>query len=205
MGAGNARLAAELLQFSHIDALISWGTATALTNLDSGDLVLPECIIASDNTEYRADPDWHAHFSGCLADLSITIHTGNIADAGKLLRTPEQKNILYRKTGAIAADMESAAILKVARENRLPCLVIRSIIDRNCDSIPGVITRSTDQYGTPDIGTLLREIFCEPSALLQLAVLSRAMARASRTLRTVSRCFQEDSRRSVSDRSLQMS
>ena len=187
----NARKAAELLQFEHVDALISWGTATALTNLDSGDLVLPEYIVVNNKTRYRTDPAWHEQFSSCLSNLPITTHTGNIADTEYFLETPAQKSNLHKNTGAIAADMESAAILMVANENKLPCLVIRSIVDRDCDSLSRVITRNTDLYGMPDFGNLLADIIYKPVLVLQLTTLSCAMIKASRTLRVVARQFRD--------------
>ena len=71
---------------------------------------------------------------------------GRIADSQTMVATPAARAALAAKTGAIAVDMESAAIAKVAAERGIPFAAIRVITDGPGDTM--VI--DWDRYRRPD-------------------------------------------------------
>ncbi len=58
MGVDKARIAAQTLLEQNVSALVSWGTAGALTeNIQSGDLLLADSIVANDGNKYSFDTE----------------------------------------------------------------------------------------------------------------------------------------------------
>ncbi len=67
-----------------------------------------------------------------LADGSLSgirCRVGRIATGDEFVASDERRLQIAAATGALAADMESAAVAQVCHMNELPCLVIRSISD----------------------------------------------------------------------------
>jgi adenosylhomocysteine nucleosidase len=175
--------AAEIMLFQKIDGLISWGIAGALTEeLHSGDVVLPEYIHTETGDKYKTDTVWHCNLKKKLESTIIALHTGMLAETGSVLETREQKADLHKHTGAIVADMESAAIMRVAHKNNLPFVAVRSVIDEAHDVIPAELTRHIDIFGTLDISGLITEFFYRPRLVIDGYSLFRAMKSARVTL-----------------------
>ncbi len=187
IGAKNAAKAAQYLLNQNIEGLISWGTAGALSaQLKSGDLVLPDTIQAANGQRYQADNTWLDQLQSALDRVSIEAHRGLLVETNAVLNSGLEKSALSAKVaGAIAADMETAAIMKIAHQHGIPVIAIRSIVDQIDDQLPVEILRHTDQFGTPRILNILREIIRKPQLLGHLIRLSGAMRAATRTLRSV--------------------
>ena len=187
IGAKNATKAAQYLLYQDVQGLISWGMAGALSaQLKSGDLVLPDIIQSTNGKRYLADNTWLNQLQSALNRVSIKVHRGLLVETNSVLDSGMEKSAMKdRIAGAIAADMETAAIMKIARENGIPAIAIRSIVDQIDDQLPVEILRHTDQFGTPRILNILREIIRKPQLLAHLVRLSGAMRAATRTLRSV--------------------
>jgi adenosylhomocysteine nucleosidase len=71
---------------------------------------------------------------------------GRITDSQTMVATPDARARLAALTGAIAVDMESAAIARVARERGIPFAAIRVVTDGPDDTL--VI--NWDRYRRPD-------------------------------------------------------
>ena len=71
---------------------------------------------------------------------------GRIADSQTMVATPEARARLAALTGAIAVDMESAAIARVAKERGIPFAAIRIITDGPGDTL----AINWDRYRCPD-------------------------------------------------------
>jgi nucleoside phosphorylase len=81
-----------------------------------------------------------------LINASPPAIRGRIADSQTMVATPEARARLAALTGAIAVDMESAAIARVARERGIPFAAIRVVTDGPDDTL--VI--NWDRYRRPD-------------------------------------------------------
>jgi adenosylhomocysteine nucleosidase len=186
IGPVSAMHAAELMLFHKVDGLISWGTAGALIDdIRSGDLILPDSIQTERGDKGKVDAVLHNRIRQKIGSTFTSVHTGVLAETRTILETPEQKTALHRKTGAIAADMESGAIMKVARENNLPFVAVRSVVDEAREGIPAEFSRHTDIFGTPDITGLMTEFLCKPELVIYSYRLFIAMRAALSTLRKI--------------------
>lgn len=183
IGSVAAGKAAEILLFENIDCLISWGTAGALIDeVHTGDLILPEYIHAESGEINKTDSVCHCNLKNKLGSGIATVHTGTLAETRSVLENPEQKTDLHRKTGAIVADMESAAIMRVAQNNNLPFIAVRTVVDESHAVIPAELIKHIDIFGTPDIPGLITEFFYRPRLIRNSYSLFRAMNTALETL-----------------------
>lgn len=186
IGAERARTAARiLLDKKEVKGLISWGTAAGLDPaLSCGTLLLPEAIL-SDSTVLPVHASWQQQAAERLHWLKPLLP--RLADSPALLTTSEAKRELRHQTGAAAADMESAAIARVARDKKVPFLCVRVIIDTANETIPPVLPGLLDQNGRLRFPALLQTLLLQPALLLDLCRLGRRFNRASQRLRAVAR------------------
>ncbi len=186
-GAGpkRAHQAARRLLDQNVDALISWGCAGALeAGLQPGHLVVPERIVSADDEVFVPDPSWHQAFLETIPP-SLKHHTGTLLESLTVIKTADEKGRLQRATGALAIDMESAAIARLAKAEHLPFLVIRSIADHASMTFPEAINRSLNPRGDVNIGPLLGELLRRPQDLKGLIQLGRSFSLAMTTLKRV--------------------
>lgn len=188
IGAHHAEAAVKALLQLKIKALISWGTAGALSpELRSGDLLLPEKILTGDGTCIVTDKPWLERIRNTLQQTAITIHSGPLTDTKEILSAVTQKQELHARTGAIAADMETAVIMKNAALEKIPCIAIRSVVDEADMAMPESLLRHIDSMGRPEPAGLLLEMCRSPRLLGTLWRLGLAMHRATSTLKAVAR------------------
>jgi adenosylhomocysteine nucleosidase len=188
MGEDNAHSAAQKLLKLNISTLVSWGTAGALTeNIQSGDLVLADNVVANDGDRYSFDAEWNKYIINELSNTSLKIHHGMIAHTGQVLTTAEDKKRLHGDTNALSVDMESLAIARIANEEKLPCVSIRAIVDEASQCIPEAIIKHTDTFGRPSLFPLVSSLIRNPGLIAELIKLGAAMRAATTSLNTVAR------------------
>ena len=188
MGEDKARIAAQTLLEQNVSALVSWGTAGALTeNLQSGDLLLADSIVENDQNKYSFDAEWNKHIANDLNSTSIKIHHGMISHTQQVLATSEDKKKLHSQTNAMAVDMESLAIAQIANKEKLPCVSIRAIVDEASQCIPEAVIKNTDTFGRPALIPLFFSLFRNPGLITELIKLGTGMKAATTTLNTVAR------------------
>lgn len=188
IGAEHARSAAQRLLQLRIQALISWGTAGALSpQLHPGDLLLPEKILNRNGKTMTADTAWLRRIRQSLPQSILTLHSGVLTETREILGSVAQKRELHARTGAIAADMESAAIMETAASAGIPGIVIRSVVDDAGTTLPEGVLQHIDNLGRMDLAGLIIEICRSPRLLGTLWRLGCAMRRATATLRSVAR------------------
>jgi len=188
MGAKRATRAARQLIEHGVDSLVSWGTSAALVEeLKAGDLVLPDRVHGHGGREYTTDIRWRDSIRHCVYETVSGCHVGGLAETLGILRTVHEKTGLHQCTGAICADMETAAILAAAGKAGLPAIAVRSIIDEWHVVLPEPLTRHVNDYGEPDLHRLVMSIFLNPVLVPRIMRLAGAMQKAGRTLDMVRR------------------
>jgi len=186
IGRDAAAAAARTLLGLNIEALVSWGTAGALSPvIRSGNLLLPEKILTADGRFFETDKAWLARIKQTLQPASLTIHTGHMTETREILTGAAAKQALHLRTGALAADMESAAIMENASAGRVSCIAIRTVVDEASMSIPEPVIRNMDRYGRPQLAGLIWGIFRSPRFIGELYRLGTAMHKAMATLRVL--------------------
>ncbi len=86
-------------------------------------------ISGINKVQLPADPDLCGQLSACATVLGIRTETGVIASGDQFISSSERKDAIVKTFGAIACEMEGAAIGQVCYVNRVPFCVLRAISD----------------------------------------------------------------------------
>ena len=189
-GAGpiNAGKSANFLIGKGVDGLISWGCAAALSSdLNPGDLVIPEQILSEQRLAFSTDKAWLQHLRQCLLPEKLTLTTGSLAESSRIVADSGEKQLTYRQTGAVALDMESAAVIKAAQQANIPCLAIRAIVDPAGMDLPRAVVQSLNAQGRTELPKLLRFLLTHPWEIPALIKLGLNFNAARKTLKIVAK------------------
>jgi len=180
-GADRAEQAARYLVREGVDALVSWGVAAGLDpSLAPGTLLLPERVLAANGDCYSLTGAWHTRAVEHTVDAAPVL--GPLAETVSLLPGPSAKAALQARTGAIAADMESAAVVRVARDSRLPVLVVRAVLDAADVTLPEAWSRVAGPDGGLRPGAVIAAA-ARPALWKDGLALARCRRLAARSLR----------------------
>ncbi len=89
----------------------------------------PGYIFSLDEVYMPADAAASAKLLSCAESLGINCETGVIASGDQFIADPDKKERIVSAFGAIACEMEGAAIAQVCRSSGVPFAVIRAISD----------------------------------------------------------------------------
>ncbi len=186
-GSKNAIRAAELLVLNGASQLISWGCAAALSqDLKPGDLVLADALVTSDGRHINTSRVWLDAAKNHLPD-NLSIYTGTLAESEHLVSSSQEKQRIHKETTAIALDMESAAIARVAEQYGLPFLILRAIADPATMNLPRAVSYALNADGDVALSKLLLFLAGHPGELPGLIKLGLHFQAAKKTLLTVAR------------------
>ncbi|MDH3671829.1 MAG: phosphorylase [Gammaproteobacteria bacterium] len=186
MGAERARQAARSLLDAGATALLSWGTAGGLDPaLRPGDVVLPVTVVPSAGVGLAVDAAWHMRLCRCLAGYNI--NTGLLIQSPRVMAEPADKAELFQNTGAVAVDMESAAIAQVCNDSNKPFMVVRAIADPAGRSIPAAVVKAMDVNGRVSLSALGLAAIGRPQLLTALLQLHKDSRAAYATLSRIAR------------------
>ena len=192
IGPRRADLAARSLLEKGAAALLSWGSAGGLApKLSPGSLILPRIVIASNRSFYYVDASWHRDLCNRLKG-QVHFHTEPLAESATVVCSPSEKTALYRQTGAIGVDMESAAVAAVAREEGVPFMVVRAVADSANTTVPYSTVNAVDGFGRLNLLKLIRGLVKHPTELFALVRVGRNYRAAQRSLETAARLIGND-------------
>ncbi len=192
-GAGpiNADRAARQLIAMGANRLISWGCAAALApQLKPGDLVIPEQVLSEQQIAFNTDCQWSHHVRRLLP-TTLCIATGNLVESSHIVAGSIDKQRIHSQTGAVALDMESGAVLKVANQADLPSLVIRVIADPVTMDLPQAVVQAMNDQGKFELHKLLQFLLTHPWEIPALIKLGLHFSSAQKTLKTVAKQLSE--------------
>jgi adenosylhomocysteine nucleosidase len=154
-------------------ALLSFGIAGALSpHLAAGTLLLPHAVIGEDGARQPVDEAWRARVAAVLQAAGARAEAGAILGASEPAASPLRKVELFRQTGAIAVDLESHLVARVAAEAKRPFLVLRAVADPASRALPPAAINGLDEHGAPALGRVLASVLRQPGqipALVRLA------------------------------------
>jgi adenosylhomocysteine nucleosidase len=180
-----ARRAFDLIP--NAELVIGTGVVGALSGgLKPGDLVLSDRTImihGNGRVDEQVTPISAAHLRAIgrsLANAGIAYSTGAILTSDRVLATGAEKRRAKTSTGAIAVDMETAAIAAEATARGLPFVAIRAVLDEVDDEIFGAEMADEDGKVKPLAATsfLLRN----PATMLKLPRMIRNLSRATASI-----------------------
>ena len=187
IGAKRAHLAARTLLEKGATSLLSWGSAGGLIpGLSPGSLVLPKNIIAVDGSVYPVAATWRESLRAQLKE-KVNLHEGLLVESITVVTRPEEKVTLFQQTGAIAVDMESAAVAAEAQGAGVPFMAIRAVADPVGITLPQSALASFDESGKLTPWRLLKALAKNPIELFALIRLGRNFRAAQSTLSIVAR------------------
>ena len=129
------------------DMIINTGVAGTLTDqLSIGSIAVSSSVVQHDmdtsplgdpvglisginQVELPADEDLCGRLSACAGALGINTVTGVIASGDQFVASSERKAFITEHFGAVACEMEGAAIGQVCYVNEVPFCVLRAISD----------------------------------------------------------------------------
>ncbi len=183
IGTESAYTAIEQLLSLEIDALVSWGVAGALDpSLKAGDLLIADSVIISDKN-FQTSSDWLVNIKNYFLNISLNPVIAPIASIDAMSITNNDKTLLHNNTGALAVDMESAAIADISSKHNLDFIVIRAIADEIDTPIPEVVTKYTNALGQPDFIPFVISCLKNPRQIKELIKLAKCYNKSIKTLK----------------------
>ena len=170
VGQARARAAARDALRDGATALVAWGVAGSLdSSCPPGTVLLPAIVRRPGGTSFRASEGWRKRLAGKLAP-HVAVQGGELLSVDEVLATPQAK-AGARKLGAVAVDMESAAVAEIAATARRPFIALRVIFDGAGDHLPDA-PDLVDPAGRLDLAAALR-VLCRPRQWAPLWVATR--------------------------------
>lgn len=183
MGSSAASTGAQALISAGARALASWGMAGGLDPaLPAGTVILPTEVLAPDGRVHRCEAGWRNRLNATIAARG-----GRLLTRAASVGSVEDKAELFRTTGAVAVDMESAAIAGVAEQHGVPFLAVRVVVDSAGDVLPHAVRAAADSEGHLQIWRLIGALALAPNELAPLIRLAQRYRAANRSLATIAR------------------
>jgi hopanoid-associated phosphorylase len=160
--------------------IISIGIAGALAvGLPVGQWVVADAVLV-DGESLPTDPAWTGRLAARLPEAA----RGVLLGVNAMVAEATQKASLHSTTGAVAVDMESHIVARVARRHRLPFAAARVISDAAHHDLPPAVLVGMKSDGGMDLPAVLRSLLANPG---QLPALIRTGLEAERGFRALLR------------------
>jgi len=160
--------------------VISIGIAGALAvGLPVGQWVVADAVLV-DGESLPTDPTWTSRLAARLPEAA----RGVLLGVNAMVADATQKASLHSTTGAVAVDMESHIVARVARRHRLPFAAARVISDAAHHNLPPAVLVGMKSDGGMDLPAVLRSLLANPG---QLPALIRTGLEAERGFRALLR------------------
>lgn len=171
-----------------VKRIISFGLAAGLSeDLVAGDLVLGGSVMTAQNA-WEADQEWNSQF----LDRSPSALCVPVWGSQTIVQTAHHKEMVYRRSGCLAADMESQAVALAAQEAGIPFNIVRAISDPHDMDLPNAAMTPLKEDGGVDFGGVFASIKKEPAQLFDLVRLGlntslamKALKQAAKTMKVV--------------------
>lgn len=178
VGAGDPRRTAALVEIAapRAKCLVSFGVAGGLSpQLRPGDVVMSAEVIGDDR-RWRPSEAFHRQIGELARRIGAT--DGPVLGAGDVLANEDDKARAWRDTGAVAVDLESAIVARVAEAVGIPFVVLRTIADPASRQLPPAALIPLSANGTPAVARVLREVLRRPWQIAALCGLARETRQA---------------------------
>lgn len=160
-------------------ALVSFGVAGGLSNsVASGTLLVPREIVGA--SRLSTDQSWVERIVAAL-DGVVICSTSALLAVDDVLETPAAKAAAAGDSGAVAVDLESGALARVAHAAGVPFVALRAIADDAGDTLPPGVEAWVDDTGQSRLGPVAAALG-RPSNWAAFATLARRYRSARRTL-----------------------
>ena len=186
--AERARLHAQTMIDQGCDGLVSFGLAGGLCgDVRRGDVILPEKIVTYAQRVFDVDRAWRTDLADGLETMNP--HSKPLLGSDTALLTPAEKADAHKRYDAVAVDMESHAVAAVAREAKVPFVVVRVVADACERTVPRWAFECVDADGRTQIAPIIKGLIGAPHQVVTMIGLGVDTAVALRSLRRVAAVF----------------
>jgi adenosylhomocysteine nucleosidase len=176
VGAGDRDRTAALVRgaVERANCLVSFGIAGALApELRAGDVVISTEVV-SGTDRWRAEDSFRTHVARLAREVGST--EGLVLGARQIVATRSEKWRAWEETGALAVDLESDVVARIATAAGIPFLVVRTIADSVYRELPPAALIPLTENGTPKLSRVFASVLRRPrqvGALVGLACETR--------------------------------
>jgi adenosylhomocysteine nucleosidase len=179
-----ARAAALALVDAGVSTLMTFGLAGGLDPaLKAGSIVLPGELISPSGARYLTCRTWRERIAAAVS-ASRAVTEGNLLTSVVAIESVAAKASAYQSSGAVAVDMESAAVAEVAAARQLPFIAVRVIVDTAADALPRAVAAAS-RAGRVRMLRLITGLVLAPAQIQPLLRLSQRYRTALRSLRLI--------------------
>ena len=173
IGAGDRERTAALVEraVQNANCLMSFGIAGALSpELQAGDVVISTEVVSEDSC-WRADDRFGTRVAALAREIGAL--QGSVFGAPVILANEAEKRRAWRETGALAVDLESDVVARIASRAGIPFLVARTIADTLYRELPPAALIPLSEAGNPNLARVLGSVILRPRQIGTLVQLAR--------------------------------
>jgi len=187
IGAESAQQAAETMVSQGVAALISVGLGGGLDpELGTGHIVIASEVLHADLAAQRQS--WPTHTPDVERAYADFIHGGLAVTRGRIVTVSQAvctcrcKESLFKRTGALAVDMESSAVARVAYQAGIPFFGLRVICDSVQMTVPQELVTCLKPDGSIRLSAVVKCLLRRPALLQEMLPLGHSFALARQSL-----------------------
>ena len=173
IGAGDRERTTALVEraVQNANCLMSFGIAGALSpELQAGDVVISTEVVSEDSC-WRADDRFGTRVAALAREIGAL--QGSVFGAPVILANEAEKRRAWRETGALAVDLESDVVARIASRAGIPFLVARTIADTLYRELPPAALIPLSEAGNPNLARVLGSVILRPRQIGTLVRLAR--------------------------------
>jgi adenosylhomocysteine nucleosidase len=173
VGAGDRDRTAALVESAvrQANCVVSFGIAGALApELRAGDVVVSTEVV-SDAGRWQAEDSFRARVAGLAVGIGAV--EGPVFGALRIIASTHEKRRAWAETGALAVDLESDVVARIAASAGIPFVVVRTIADSAYRALPPAALIPLAEDGTPQLARVLASVVRRPRQVAALFGLAR--------------------------------
>ena len=173
VGAGDRDRTAALVESAirQANCLVSFGVAGGLVpELHAGDVVISTEVV-SDAGLWRAEDGFRRRVTEWAGGIGAI--EGPVLGAARIIARPAEKRRAWEATGALAADLESDIVARIAAAAWIRFVVVRTVADTVYRELPPAALIPLAADGRPQFARVLASVLRRPRQVAALYGLAR--------------------------------
>ncbi len=180
--AGRAASHARTLVDEGATGLLTYGVSGGLSSLVSpGDLIAVTDVV-TETERWAATERWTEILGSAALPEGLALHYGSVLGSDRIIGDQMEKQRLGAASGALAVDMESHSVARVAAEAGLPFGGLRAVADGHDQMIPPSAAHGVASDGSVRPWAVIAAALRRPADFVDLIRVGRASARAHNAL-----------------------
>jgi adenosylhomocysteine nucleosidase len=186
VGIGSDRAARGLQWAAEVvrpTVVASTGCGGALgSGVGVGEVVVADTVVDASGTERGTSAEWRERYHRASVAAGLASHGGRIFTSEVMLLDPESKSHAAEKSGALAVEMEAAALADYCLGRGVEFCAARVILDAADVHLAPELPALTNADGTICTSAVIRALARRPGLLRELLALRSAMLICRRAL-----------------------